>query len=54
MLNSHYSVQPNHWDDELDLELVALCATYTAFERYVLKSDLFILPRSERQLENIL
>ncbi|KIY49243.1 hypothetical protein FISHEDRAFT_41702 [Fistulina hepatica ATCC 64428] len=43
------------WDTDWDTEsIVAGCASYAAFERYLDGSDLFIKPRSRRELEDIL
>ncbi|KAJ8517848.1 hypothetical protein ONZ45_g5001 [Pleurotus djamor] len=45
------------WDIEhpsLDETLVAGCASYRAFNRYLSGADLFIIPRTRAELESIL
>jgi hypothetical protein len=45
------------WDMEhpaLDETLIAGCATYTAFSRFLSGKDLFILPRARDELESVL
>ncbi|KAF9820935.1 hypothetical protein IEO21_00912 [Rhodonia placenta] len=45
------------WDADhpsLDETLIAGCATYEAFKRYLSGSDLYLLPRSRSELESIL
>lgn len=38
----------------LDETLIAGCATYTAFSRFLGGKDLFILPRARDELESVL
>ncbi|GJE84019.1 hypothetical protein PsYK624_000930 [Phanerochaete sordida] len=45
------------WDTEhpsLNETLIAGCASYQAFSRYLNGSDLYLLPRSRTELENVL
>jgi hypothetical protein len=48
----------NHWWDAdrptLDESLVAGCAAYRAFSRYLSGADLFLKPRNKRDLESVL
>jgi len=46
-----------YWDvnhPSMDETLLAGCASYEAFNRYLAGTDLFLLPRSRRELESIL
>jgi hypothetical protein len=46
-----------NWDAEhpsMDESLLAGCASYQAFNRYLGGMDLFLLPRSRSELERIL
>ncbi|KAH7929457.1 hypothetical protein BV22DRAFT_1080936 [Leucogyrophana mollusca] len=56
---AHHKLTENwfFWDTEhpsFNETLVAGCASYQAFSRYLLGSDLFIMPRSKNELESIL
>ncbi|KAG9219377.1 hypothetical protein CCMSSC00406_0001787 [Pleurotus cornucopiae] len=56
---AHFHLSENWfgWDVEhpsLDETLVAGCASYRAFNRYLSGADLFILPRTRTELESIL
>lgn len=45
------------WDTEhpsLNETLIAGCASYQAFSRYLNGSDLYLMPRSRNELENVL
>lgn len=44
------------WDADLSLDeaLVAGCAAYQALDRYLGGADIFILPRSRTELDNVL
>ncbi|KAL0950018.1 hypothetical protein HGRIS_010026 [Hohenbuehelia grisea] len=55
--HSHLTENWFTWDTEhpnLDETLVAGCASYRAFTRYLSGADLFILPRTRSELESIL
>lgn len=46
-----------NWDTEhpsMDETLIAGCASYQAFSRYLTGTDLFLLPRSRSELESVL
>ncbi|KIK68139.1 hypothetical protein GYMLUDRAFT_36973 [Collybiopsis luxurians FD-317 M1] len=54
---SHISQNSDDWDIHhlnVDEALVAGCAAYNAFDRYLRKEDLFILPRTRSELESVL
>lgn len=38
----------------VDESLISGCASYRAFERYISGKDLFLLPRTRSELENVL
>ncbi|KAH9936951.1 hypothetical protein B0H21DRAFT_58005 [Amylocystis lapponica] len=45
------------WDTEhpsIDETLIAGCATYEAFQRYLAGNDLYLMPSSRRDLEKVL
>lgn len=45
------------WDQEhpsLDETLTSGCATYQAFQRYLTGADLYLVPRTRNELENVL
>ncbi|KAH7930826.1 hypothetical protein BV22DRAFT_1042931 [Leucogyrophana mollusca] len=57
MAHNHLTENWFTWDTEhpsFNETLVAGCASYQAFTRYLAGSDLFILPRSRSELESIL
>ncbi|KAH6914885.1 hypothetical protein BKA70DRAFT_558105 [Coprinopsis sp. MPI-PUGE-AT-0042] len=49
-----YFAESWYYNDPLDEALLASCASYKAFERYVGGQDLLLLPRSPKELESIL
>ncbi|KAJ7047362.1 hypothetical protein C8F04DRAFT_1226443 [Mycena alexandri] len=52
---AHATEYGTDWDSSaLDETVVALCASYRSFERYLSGEHLFILPRTRRELESIL
>ncbi|KAI0796638.1 hypothetical protein C8Q75DRAFT_741820 [Abortiporus biennis] len=56
---AHHHLSENwfNWDTEhpsLDETLIAGCASYQAFNRYLAGSDLYLLPRSRSELEGVL
>ncbi|KAF5389168.1 hypothetical protein D9757_004903 [Collybiopsis confluens] len=54
---SHISQNSYDWDIhhlDVDEALVAGCAAYDAFDRYLRKEDLFILPRTRSELQSVL
>ena len=54
-LSAHYFDSESwYYNDPLDETLLASCASYKAFERYVSGQDLLLLPRSPKELESIL
>ncbi|KAF8559533.1 hypothetical protein OG21DRAFT_1480301 [Imleria badia] len=55
--HSHLTENWFTWDQDhpaFDETLVAGCASYQAFNRYLSGSDLFIIPRSRSELESVL
>ncbi|KDQ64517.1 hypothetical protein JAAARDRAFT_28154 [Jaapia argillacea MUCL 33604] len=55
--HSHLTENWFNWDTEspsLDETLIAGCASYTAFSRYLSGADLFLVPQSRRELERVL
>ncbi|KAJ7781229.1 hypothetical protein B0H16DRAFT_611800 [Mycena metata] len=51
----HTTEHGTDWNaNALDETVVALCASYRSFERYLSGEHLFILPRTRRELESIL
>lgn len=56
---AHYHVTENYcsWDIDqasLNENLIAGCASYQAFSRYLSGADLFIVPGSRKELESVL
>ncbi|EKM80274.1 hypothetical protein AGABI1DRAFT_113474 [Agaricus bisporus var. burnettii JB137-S8] len=54
---AHNHLQENwfSWDlDNINESLVSNCASYSAFDRYISGADLYIVPRTQADLENIL
>ncbi|KXN86282.1 hypothetical protein AN958_10144 [Leucoagaricus sp. SymC.cos] len=54
---AHNHLQENwfSWDfDNINESLVSNCASYSAFDRYISGADLYILPRTQAELENLL
>ncbi|KII95199.1 hypothetical protein PLICRDRAFT_149711 [Plicaturopsis crispa FD-325 SS-3] len=56
---AHHHLTENwfNWDTEhpsLDETLIAGCASYQAFNRYLEGADLFLMPRSRSELERVL
>jgi len=54
---SHLTENWFNWDTEhpsIDETLIAGCASYQAFNRYLAGADLYLLPRSRSELESIL
>jgi len=57
LAHSHLTENVFNWDTEhpsTDETLLAGCASYQAFNRYLGGTDLFLLPRSRSELESIL
>jgi hypothetical protein len=57
LAHTHLTENWFNWDTEhpsVDETLVAGCASYQAFNRYLSGVDLFILPRNRNELESIL
>ncbi|KAJ7771375.1 hypothetical protein DFH07DRAFT_734705 [Mycena maculata] len=55
--HSHVTENDTDWDTAgptIDETVVAHCASYRSFQRYLSGEHLFILPRSRRELESIL
>ncbi|KAK1236587.1 hypothetical protein PQX77_000139 [Marasmius sp. AFHP31] len=52
--HSHFTEQWHGINDHIDETLVAGCASYRAFDRYLSGTDLFILPRTRTELESVL
>ncbi|KAF9259532.1 hypothetical protein L218DRAFT_963572 [Marasmius fiardii PR-910] len=49
-----YFNEHTHGINDIDEALLAGCASYRAFDRYLSGADLFILPRTRKELENVL
>ncbi|KAK7695799.1 hypothetical protein QCA50_000437 [Cerrena zonata] len=57
MAHHHLTENWFSWDTEhpsLNETLIAGCASYQAFNRYLSGSDLYLLPRSRKELEKVL
>jgi len=57
LAHSHFTENFFYWDLEhpsMDETLLAGCASYQAFNRYLGGTDLFLLPRSRSELESVL
>ncbi|KAL0579695.1 hypothetical protein V5O48_002325 [Marasmius crinis-equi] len=52
--HSQFTEQWHGISDHIDETLVAGCASYRAFDRYLSGADLFILPRTRTELESVL
>ncbi|KAF7790812.1 hypothetical protein EIP86_001769 [Pleurotus ostreatoroseus] len=54
--HSHITENVFTWDSDASAveSLIAGCASYQAFSRYLVGSDLYLLPRSKTELENVL
>ncbi|KAF5364325.1 hypothetical protein D9756_000617 [Leucocoprinus leucothites] len=54
---AHNHLQENwfSWDlDSINESLVSNCSSYSAFDRYISGADLYILPNTQAELENLL
>ncbi|KAJ3569345.1 hypothetical protein NP233_g5112 [Leucocoprinus birnbaumii] len=54
---AHNHLQENwfSWDlDNINESLVSNCASYSAFDRFISGADLYILPNTQEELENLL
>ncbi|THH11705.1 hypothetical protein EW145_g446 [Phellinidium pouzarii] len=53
---AHSRINENiHWEDEhhsLNETLIALCASYQALSRYISGADIYLMPRSQQELES--
>ncbi|KAF7971116.1 hypothetical protein HWV62_7164 [Athelia sp. TMB] len=57
LAHTHLTENWFNWDTEhpsMDETLIAGCAAYQAFSRYLSGTDLFLLPRTRSELESVL